>query len=417
MLPRRRATWLCFLSAILFFSFISSQAQTEEAQPAEPSGEEAQKEALGKLERTPFGPALNWLFNEKRKYFILPVISTGPDTGWLAGLAWYQTDIFGKDKRDLVLGAIVTQSGQDNFMFSWTEPGVPLKDGRVSISFFLSENPNGGIRYFGTGNRTDYEEAACNYRQTTRGFGLGYTYDFTKRLTLLGYYGFATNEFGDPKSDFVLGNDRLASRPISRVHPQVFRSEEFEDGYQSGALSAILSYDSREKKRLMRIGPGYKWKASAFYADAAFGSSYDWITASAEFSQYLALTNSNKHLFCYRGAATHAWGGHLPFNQVPAISSGTNRGYYSGRFRDDNELEGNLEYRWYATKHIGLAAFADSAKVFHSGDPWPDALLKDYHPAVGGGLRLVIPPEIIFRIDYGVSAEQSNFYLTLGESF
>jgi len=416
---RRGATWIYGLVITLGLIGTRTVARAEENSPppAAPSDDAAQKEELHKLERTPLGPLVKWLFNEQRKYFILPVVSSGPDTGWLGGLAWYQTDIFGKDKRDLVLGAIVTQTGQQNFMFSWTEPGIPLKEGRISASIFLSDNPNGGIRYFGEGNRTDYDAVACNYRQSSRGLGLGYTYDFTKRLTLVGFYGYADNTFGDPKPGFDLGGNRFASRPISQVHPEVFRSLEFQDGYRSATLSAILSYDSREKKRLMRIGPGYKWKLAASYADAAFGSSYDWITSSAEFSQYLALSKSNKHLICYRAAATRAWGGHVPFNQVPAISSGTNRGYYSGRFRDDYELEGNLEYRWYATKHLGLALFGDSAKVFHAGDPVREALFTDFHPAFGGGLRLVIPPEIVFRIDYGISAEQSNFYFTLGESF
>jgi hypothetical protein len=32
-------------------------------------------------------------------------------------------------------------------------------------------------------------------------------------------------------------------------------------------------------------------------------------------------------------------------------------------------------------------------------------------------VRIKIPPQIIFRIDWGISEEQSNFYFTLGESF
>ena len=116
---RRRANWFCFLFSVLIFTSLRLPARAEETPPpAEPSEKEAQKETLNKLKRTPFGPVVKWLFNEKRKYFVLPVVSSGPDTGWLGGIAWYQTDIFGKDKRDLVLGAITTQSGQDNFMFS-----------------------------------------------------------------------------------------------------------------------------------------------------------------------------------------------------------------------------------------------------------------------------------------------------------
>ncbi len=376
---------------------------------------DTREQLLDRYKETPMGSFLEWLFDEDRKYFAIPVISSGPDTGWLLGLAWYHTDLFGKEKRDMILGAITTQSGQNNAMVSWTEPGIPLKDGRIALSAFLSENPRGGIRYFGEGNRTAYKEVASNYRSDSRGFGAGYIYEFTGHLTLYSGYHYSEKEFGDPADDFDLGDDE-ASRPISEVHPEVFGSRAFQQGYIKAGVGLSLSYDSRSRERLLRQGPGWRASAGGSWADRSFGGRFDWADWHAKFAHYIGLTENDKHILAYTGSFTYSWG-QEPFDEVPGLSSSDVRGYYSGRFRGDNKIEASIEYRWYATKHFGMALFADSGKVFDHGTDFYDAFFTDYHPAWGAGLRLKIPPQIIFRIDYGMSFEQDNFYFTIGESF
>lgn len=410
----RPAATAALLVVLLIFPSASIAQDEPEDQP--PSREEMRDEVLEQYKGTPLGSILEWLLDEDRKYFIVPVVSTGPDTGWMLGLAWYHTDIFGKDKRDMILGAITTQSGQNNFALAWTEPGIPLEDGRIAISVFFSENPMGGIRYFGLGNRTRYEDVASNYRADSIGFGLGYIYEFSGHWTMWTGYSYSENEFDDPDEDFEMGGDDDVSRPLSKVHPEVFSSRAFQEGYKKGEVGMSISYDSRSRERLLRLGPGFRFSAGGSWADKDLGGDYDWASWNLSWSQYLGLTETNNHILAYRGSYTHAWG-QIPFNQYPGLSSGTNRGYYSGRFLGENKLEGNLEYRWYMTRHFGIAVFADSGKVFENGEDFEDALFTDYHPAFGGGIRIKVPPEIIFRIDYGTSHEQSNFYVTLGESF
>lgn len=414
LFSKARARCFIFIIGLMVF-FLANGVLAQEEESAEEGSEDSGSEIIDRLEDTPLGPAIKWLFDEDRKYFFIPIVSSGPDTGLILGVTWYQTDIFGKDKRDMILAAITTESGQNNLFFSWTEPGIPLEDGRISASVFLSDNPDGGIRYFGNGNDNDYEDVVCNYRASSKGFSLGYIYEFTDHYILWTGYSFSDKEFDNPRNDFEMG-DKFSSRPISWVHPKVFLSEPFQEGYKSASISTSLSYDSRTRTRLLRLGPGYRWSMGGSWADKDFGGDYDWADYSASFSHYVPLTKSNKHIIAYRGRFQHSWG-QEPFDQFPALSSDTNRGYYSGRFRGENKLEGNLEYRWYPNRFLGIAVFADSGKVFETGEDWDDALFTDYHPAFGGGIRLMIPPEIIFRIDFGVSEEQTNTYFTLGESF
>jgi len=73
------------------------------------------------------------------------------------------------------------------------------------------------------------------------------------------------------------------------------------------------------------------------------------------------LFGREDHILACGGAFTHSWG-QVPFDEVPGLSSNDVRGYYSGRFRDDNEVHGNIEYRCYMTKNFGMALFADSGR-------------------------------------------------------
>jgi outer membrane protein assembly factor BamA len=408
-----------FLASFTILHFISFPCicQEESASEGPPSEEQELDDIKEQMEDVPYvGPFVKWLFNEDRKYFVMPIISSGPDTGILVGITYYHTDLFGRDKRDMLLGALTTQSGQNNFMFSWVEPGMPLEDGRISLGIFYTENPLGGIRYFGEGNWNNYEDVASNFRATAGGGSLGYIYEFTEHFTLFSFYGFSNHSYDDPDPEFEFDDDEYASRPISEVHPDIFDSEEFQEGYNKGSFSTGLSYDSRERERLLRYGPGMKISGGISWSNGNLGSDYNWLEASAGFSHYIGLDEVGKHLFCYRVHYVHSQGD-VPFDQLPSLNSGTNRGYYSGRFRDENKLEGNLEYRFYATKHFGMAFFLDGGRVFESGESYERAIFKQLHPAVGAGVRIKIPPQIIFRIDWGISEEQSNFYFTLGESF
>jgi len=414
MKPALKSFWPLLLALFLFLFVPAGFAQEEEGEVV---GEEnARDQILKEYEGTRLGKALEWVLDEDRKYFILPVVSSGPDSGWMVGVAWYHTDLFGKEKRDMVLGAITTQNNQNNLAFFWTEPGRPFEDGRITLSLFYSENPIGGNRYFGETNISSYENVASNYRANHKGAGLGYIYDFTENFNTWTGVSFSTHSFGDPDEDFEFGDDDEASRPISLVHPEIFNSEEFQEGYDDVEIGFRVNYDTRSRERLLREGGGFRVSASTSLSSEMIGADYNFGKVEVTAAHYIPLTDSGKHIFAYRGSFEHSWG-ETPFDKVPAISSSTNRGYYSGRFRGDNKLEGNIEYRWYAFKYLGFAVFADSGKVFDNGEDGDDALFTDYHPAYGGGLRFRIPPEIIFRIDYGVSHEQSNMYFTLGESF
>lgn len=114
--------------------------------------------------------------------------------------------------------------------------------------------------------------------------------------------------------------------------------------------------------------------------------------------------------------------GDVPFNQL-ALMGGESlmRGYYTGRFRDNNQIATQAELRFLPlplgfTKRIGAVMFGGVATVFPDFD---NLNLKKIAWSAGGGLRFLLFPrkDIYTRIDYALTKEGSGFYFFIGEAF
>lgn len=111
-----------------------------------------------------------------------------------------------------------------------------------------------------------------------------------------------------------------------------------------------------------------------------------------------------------------------PFYLLPQLGNDEMmRGYYRGRFRDENLITVQSELRYRFTNRFGLVAFAGAGRVFSNGD----FSLKYFKPTYGGGARYFFDPAkgLSVRLDYGVGEKppgekrQSGFYISLAEAF
>lgn len=114
--------------------------------------------------------------------------------------------------------------------------------------------------------------------------------------------------------------------------------------------------------------------------------------------------------------------GVVPFYELSQLGNASiMRGYYAGRYRDQNLFAAQVEYRWHFTPLLGVVFFAGAGTVFNSGLPDLGAL----KPTYGLGLRYFYDPNtgINLKIDYGLGQNlqgepmMSNFYVGVGESF
>lgn len=90
------------------------------------------------------------------------------------------------------------------------------------------------------------------------------------------------------------------------------------------------------------------------------------------------------------------------------------RGYYRGRYMDNNLASFQVELRQKLFWRVGVAVFGGLGSVFPSFKEWrADQLLF----TAGLGLRFEFKHNVNLRVDYGFGRGTSGFVLSLGESF
>ena len=108
-------------------------------------------------------------------------------------------------------------------------------------------------------------------------------------------------------------------------------------------------------------------------------------------------------------------GGDSPFFLFPAYGAGVDlRGYQTGAYRDRFLFAAQVEYRHRFTPRIGAVGFVGIGTVAPDFAEWGKSL-----PSAGGGLRYVLAKEnnLSLRIDYAWGRDDSQFYVSIGESF
>lgn len=188
------------------------------------------------------------------------------------------------------------------------------------------------------------------------------------------------------------------------------------EGSRNIGLGLGLVYDDRHNVLNVRKG---NFMELAYLKYLPAWSSFEFNTIILDTRLFRPVGQHNVLAWQLLGQFTS---GDVPFNQL-ALMGGESmmRGYYLGRFRDNNQLATQVEFRMLPlplgfTDRLGAAVFAGTATVF------PDFSKASIHKAVwsaGGGLRFLLFPkkDIYTRFDVAFTREGSGFYLFIGEAF
>lgn len=157
------------------------------------------------------------------------------------------------------------------------------------------------------------------------------------------------------------------------------------------------------------------------YAPNFFGS--DNFTGSLIKADYRNFSSLNKKLVLgFQSTFQGLYGQRLPFYLLPQLGNDQiMRGYYTGRYRDQNLITAHAEFRYRFVKRFAAAAFGGTGTVFRNGE----FEIADLKPNYGGGIRYFADPGrgLTLRVDYAVGerrpgeARQTGFYLALAEAF
>jgi outer membrane protein assembly factor BamA len=192
--------------------------------------------------------------------------------------------------------------------------------------------------------------------------------------------------------------------------------------YSANGLSLHLMHDTRDNP----IDPysGNYFNMAFRYNAIAFGSTQPSSMLYYEYRTYFGVKKSVPRdvlAFWFWGVSVTS--GHMPYLELPAITWDTynrsGRGYIQGRFRGNNMVYGETEYRFRLTKNdlFGGVVFLNCTTASNplSGQQVFDALAPGY----GFGLRILMNKNdrTNICIDYGRGDGFSGIYFNIREAF
>lgn len=336
-------------------------------------------------------------------FFLLPVLSSAPETGVEAGasaLYSFYTDTLHNDTRvsNIFSYATITTKGQSRLSLSttyWTPQNRWHYTGAISYINFPFD-------FYGIGPDT-YKTNKDHLGQ--KRFKLNLEAD--KRLGKYVYVGLQVGGFNYQFKNEVTGGS--------------FDLNTFVQSRNGGAgllVGPALIFDTRNNNTYTTKGLIITAYYNLMHGIGA-NNGYQGGLFNMEISQFNAL--SKRLMLGFDIQSQNLTGSQSPFYLLPTLGSDEMmRGFYNGRYRDRNLIAGQAELRYRLSDRIGIAGFCGAGTVYNSS--FQTSNLK---PNYGGGLRYFFDVEkgLTIRADYGFGQKvpgeerQSGFYLSLGEAF
>ncbi len=257
-------------------------------------------------------------------------------------------------------------------------------------------------RYFGIGNESLDESEETYGNRFTR-----VSIDAYRRVVPNLYFGFNfnfdVNKIKDVESTGLLNLESPAGI----------------DGGTFVALGPGLFWDSRNG--VHAPSKGKLIELSAKWSGSGIGSDFDFSRQFFSYAQYVELKPRNVLAFQFVSETTQ---GEVPFNYLPDLGGGKLlRGFTNGRFRDNNAIYAQTEYRrqfkesnkFKHAEKFGMVAFIGTGKVY---DEQLD-IVENLHLNIGTGLRFAIDKKenLNLRLDVAFGKDSWGFYFIAGEAF
>ncbi|MEE9464177.1 MAG: BamA/TamA family outer membrane protein [Candidatus Neomarinimicrobiota bacterium] len=270
-------------------------------------------------------------------------------------------------------------------------PEIYLRGGNLKVTgqFMYSYFPD---IFFGVGNDTDEEYEDFTARNIA--FLPSIQVKAISNLFIgmeLAYY---TTSLSDLEADGQLIGDTIT-------------------GSAGGVISGLgvnASWDTRNNNIYATQGSYHQFKAVFFRP--ALGSEYTFNSYLLDLRHYHTI--STDQIIALRGVIGLSTG-EIPFQVMPQLGAYL-RGYYPSRFRDNNLVAFQAEYRRPLYKWIGMVLFAGVGEVVAETG---DFSLSELKPGAGFGLRfpLVKEQKVNLRIDIGIGKGDSSFDINIMEAF
>jgi len=177
-------------------------------------------------------------------------------------------------------------------------------------------------------------------------------------------------------------------------------------------LGLVFTWDSRNNAFSSTQGSYIQWQIVDF--NNCIFSDFNYTSMLVDIRKYISMRRRD------------VWGfnliSHMTFGDVPirnmAILGGQEimRGYYEGRFTDNQMVAAQTEYRLHVWRRFGMVAFLGYGKVMRD---WRSFSVKDLKYSYGAGIRYAInkKEKLNLRLDYGLGEHTQALYFGVSETF
>jgi hypothetical protein len=189
------------------------------------------------------------------------------------------------------------------------------------------------------------------------------------------------------------------------------------EGSSNLGVGAGVIYDNRHN--ILNVRKGFFSELAFLNYHREWGSDHSFTSVLSDTRLFRPVNKRDVLAFQMLGQFNI---GGAPFNQLAMLGGESiMRGYYLGRYRDNNQLAFQVEYRFLPlpfsfTKRWGAATFAGTGSVFNH---LSKLSARNFVWSAGGGIRYMLFPrkDIFTRFDVAFTREGTGLYLFIGEAF
>lgn len=193
--------------------------------------------------------------------------------------------------------------------------------------------------------------------------------------------------------------------------------------YYSSAINAKFVIDTRDN--MINAHQGYYLSVGWRGAFKFLGNRVNTNALQVEWRSFHPLSiKKPAHLLAFWVLADFTEKGDFPYMILPATAydqrGRSARGYTQGRFRGNNFLYGEAEYRFPISPCGGILGGVIFTNVSTASNPVTGLkLFESLKPSIGTGLRIMVDKHsrTNLAIDFGFGAKSNGFYLAASETF
>ena len=308
-------------------------------------------------------------------------------SGFAAGPEYSRAGLFG-GKMDFRTSAQVSLSGYQKQDVEVTLPAF-LTD-RLTVAVYGVHHNYPGLNYYGSGPESQ-RTGRSNFRLEDTAFDASMSLRILPKLTAGVTTGYLMNNIGPGTDTRFISSDR------------VYETAGIADQANFTRTSFFAQFDGRDYAPGPRSGGNY-FVQFGRYADQTL-SRHDFQRLDMEAQQYVPLFNKRRVIAMRAKTAMTFTDGNqsVPFYMQPTLGGQDDlRGFRPFRFRDNNLLVMNTEYRWEVFSGLDMAVFGDAGKVFARKS---QLNLSNLETSAGFGFRFNARNNVFLRMDVAFSHE------------